>query len=150
MCTSNDGSTIDTHGFALGDKVYLFTPDNPRMDGQEGTIMAFAEWGAHVATGIGSGGFRALFTEMVKQSQPTAKQEYDAATRSAQANGTASSTLGFQTPIPSSKPVSKVVITDKILSGYTGDVCDTCQGMRMRRNGVCLLCEDCGATSGCS
>lgn len=133
------GTEMDTHGFALGDKVYLFTPDNPRMDGQEGMIMAFAEWGAHVATGIGSGGFRALFTEMVK------KQEHD------QANGKAAEMLGFQTPAPSSvKPVSKAVLTDKILSGYTGDVCDMCQGMRMRRNGACLLCEDCGATNGCS
>ena len=35
-------------------------------------------------------------------------------------------------------------------SGYTGDVCDTCGSVRMRRNGACLLCEDCGSTSGCS
>lgn len=34
--------------------------------------------------------------------------------------------------------------------GYTGDLCDTCGGCRMRRNGACLLCDDCGATSGCS
>lgn len=35
------------------------------------------------------------------------------------------------------------------LQGYTGDVCNTCGGSRMRRNGSCLLCEDCGSTSGC-
>jgi ribonucleoside-diphosphate reductase alpha chain len=34
--------------------------------------------------------------------------------------------------------------------GYTGDCCDCCGGCRMRRNGACLLCEDCGSTSGCS
>ena len=35
-------------------------------------------------------------------------------------------------------------------SGYTGDVCDTCGGARLRRNGSCLLCDDCGSTTGCS
>lgn len=35
-------------------------------------------------------------------------------------------------------------------SGYTGDVCPTCQGSRMRRCGTCAICEDCGSTSGCS
>lgn len=34
--------------------------------------------------------------------------------------------------------------------GFTGDICTRCQGCRMRRNGACLLCADCGETSGCS
>jgi hypothetical protein len=34
--------------------------------------------------------------------------------------------------------------------GYTGDVCDRCGSLHMRRNGSCLLCMDCGSTSGCS
>lgn len=34
--------------------------------------------------------------------------------------------------------------------GYTGDVCAVCHGCRMRRNGACLLCEDCKNSSGCS
>ncbi len=36
------------------------------------------------------------------------------------------------------------------LSGYTGDQCSNCYGVRMRRNGSCLMCEDCGTTTGCS
>lgn len=35
-------------------------------------------------------------------------------------------------------------------AGYTGDVCTRCQGSRMVRNGACLLCLDCGESSGCS
>lgn len=35
-------------------------------------------------------------------------------------------------------------------AGYTGDLCDQCGGARMKRNGACLLCEDCGSSSGCS
>jgi len=34
--------------------------------------------------------------------------------------------------------------------GYTGEQCMNCSSLRVRRNGTCLLCEDCGMTSGCS
>ncbi len=35
-------------------------------------------------------------------------------------------------------------------AGYTGDGCSSCGSMRVRRNGTCVVCEDCGTTSGCS
>ncbi len=34
--------------------------------------------------------------------------------------------------------------------GYTGDACTECGSMTMVRNGTCLKCNTCGATSGCS
>lgn len=34
--------------------------------------------------------------------------------------------------------------------GYTGEVCGSCGSMNVRKNGSCSVCEDCGATSGCS
>jgi ribonucleoside-diphosphate reductase alpha chain len=34
--------------------------------------------------------------------------------------------------------------------GYTGEQCMNCGSMRVKRNGSCTVCEDCGATSGCS
>ena len=34
--------------------------------------------------------------------------------------------------------------------GYTGEQCAYCQSSRVRRNGSCTVCDDCGATSGCS
>ncbi len=34
--------------------------------------------------------------------------------------------------------------------GYTGDICPECQSMTMVRNGTCLKCITCGATTGCS
>lgn len=42
---------------------------------------------------------------------------------------------------PGGKPVARV-------QGYTGDVCATCGSARMRRCGVCLVCDSCGSTSG--
>jgi len=35
-------------------------------------------------------------------------------------------------------------------AGYTGDGCTSCSSMRVRRKGTCVVCEDCGTTSGCS
>lgn len=35
-------------------------------------------------------------------------------------------------------------------SGYTGDQCATCNSMRMRIAGHCMVCEACGTSSGCS
>jgi len=34
--------------------------------------------------------------------------------------------------------------------GYTGEACRECGSMKVRRNGTCTVCEDCGSTSGCS
>ena len=34
--------------------------------------------------------------------------------------------------------------------GFTGDTCGGCGSMRVKRNGACTLCVDCGSTSGCS
>ncbi len=45
-------------------------------------------------------------------------------------------------------------VTDKTtqakLQGFTGSVCGGCGSLKMKRNGSCELCLDCGATSGCS
>jgi len=34
--------------------------------------------------------------------------------------------------------------------GYTGEQCSNCNSMRVKRNGSCTVCDDCGTTSGCS
>jgi len=36
------------------------------------------------------------------------------------------------------------------LKGYEGDPCSNCGAFTMVRNGVCLKCDSCGETSGCS
>jgi hypothetical protein len=36
-----------------------------------------------------------------------------------------------------------------IYSGYTGNICDACGGLRMRRAGTCEVCDDCGNAGGC-
>jgi len=34
--------------------------------------------------------------------------------------------------------------------GFTGDICENCEGSEMLRNGTCLKCNNCGETTGCS
>ena len=36
------------------------------------------------------------------------------------------------------------------LKGYEGDPCNECGNLTLVRNGTCLKCDTCGATSGCS
>jgi ribonucleoside-diphosphate reductase alpha chain len=36
------------------------------------------------------------------------------------------------------------------MQGYEGDACTSCGSFTMVRNGSCLKCVSCGATSGCS
>ena len=34
--------------------------------------------------------------------------------------------------------------------GYTGEQCSNCSSMKVKRNGSCMVCLDCGETTGCS
>jgi ribonucleoside-diphosphate reductase alpha chain len=36
------------------------------------------------------------------------------------------------------------------MQGYEGDSCGDCGNFTLVRNGTCLKCDTCGATSGCS
>lgn len=45
---------------------------------------------------------------------------------------------------------SSDILAKAKLQGYTGSICSGCGSVRMKRNGSCELCLDCGATSGCS
>ncbi len=41
-------------------------------------------------------------------------------------------------------------ISNAKLQGYTGSMCGGCGSFKLKRNGSCEVCLDCGATSGCS
>lgn len=51
------------------------------------------------------------------------------------------------------KEPSGVVDTQVIqakVQGYSGEQCENCGSMRVKQNGTCKVCEDCGMTTGCS
>jgi ribonucleoside-diphosphate reductase alpha chain len=39
---------------------------------------------------------------------------------------------------------------EAIMKGYVGDSCGECGNFTLVRNGTCLKCDTCGATTGCS
>jgi ribonucleoside-diphosphate reductase alpha chain len=46
--------------------------------------------------------------------------------------------------------VSANQIQEARIKGYEGTSCPECSSMTLVRNGSCLKCETCGATTGCS
>jgi ribonucleoside-diphosphate reductase alpha chain len=52
-------------------------------------------------------------------------------------------------PAKGSKPTAEQVRIAR-LKGYTGEMCTQCHSMTVSRNGTCLKCDTCGATTGCS
>jgi len=56
----------------------------------------------------------------------------------------------FDKPASKSAILADPKISDARSKGYTGEACRECGSMKVRRNGTCTVCEDCGSTSGCS
>ncbi|MCU0330127.1 MAG: vitamin B12-dependent ribonucleotide reductase [Candidatus Kapabacteria bacterium] len=61
------------------------------------------------------------------------------------------------TPVLARGPAAMAETTEGMRSapdpkelGYTGEQCSNCQSSRLRRNGSCTVCDDCGTTTGCS
>lgn len=107
------------------DRVKLVLPENPWLDGQLAIVGAITDYGACVFTKVGSGNFRALFCEMVKLEETNGE-----------------GTVKTRKVVPETMDMTE--------AGYTGDVCETCGCMMMRRDGKCLRCDNCGQGSGCS
>ncbi len=60
-------------------------------------------------------------------------------------------TLAPPDPHPHSRPDSRSEqIREARMKGYEGDSCGECGNFTLIRNGTCLKCDTCGATSGCS
>lgn len=105
----------------LNDTVVLNIPDNPRLHRAISVVESLEPWGAYVLTkATATGRYRAGWEEMEVVS-------------------IGSDATKFPSPIIKARE-----------SGYTGDACEQCGGFRMKRNGACLLCEDCGSSNGCS
>jgi ribonucleoside-diphosphate reductase alpha chain len=51
---------------------------------------------------------------------------------------------------PAAKPSTTSALKVAREKGYTGDPCPECGHLTMVRNGACLKCQTCGATTGCS
>jgi ribonucleoside-diphosphate reductase alpha chain len=71
-------------------------------------------------------------------------------------DGQLTATATVETAISLSETVT-MAVDDKLTQvrqakaqGYEGDACDECGNFTLVRNGTCMKCVTCGATSGCS
>jgi ribonucleoside-diphosphate reductase alpha chain len=64
------------------------------------------------------------------------------------------SKLGFAAPAANAKANADKAAANKraeaLMKGYQGDSCGECGNFTLLRNGTCLKCDTCGATTGCS
>ncbi len=102
-----------------GDLVILNVPDNPRLHGASAVVDRLTDWGAHVRTAAAATGRFRASHEEM---------------------GLVRADLMLVEALNAARSRRQ---------GYTGDVCCNCQGVRMRRNGACLVCDDCGTSGGC-
>jgi ribonucleoside-diphosphate reductase alpha chain len=79
--------------------------------------------------------------QVEKNAAVTSDQEQEAVLEYAAAQSASESSEGQQL---------RVQIRNARLKGYEGDICMECGSFTMVRNGTCLKCTTCGATSGCS
>ena len=69
---------------------------------------------------------------------------------------TAAAALALADPLPSAEAQDDTLalrlerIRAARIKGYEGDSCAECGNFTLVRNGTCLKCDTCGATSGCS
>lgn len=68
----------------------------------------------------------------------------------AQKGGAAVSTYVSSTVDTSITTITSDLSAQAKLKGYEGDPCQECANFTLVRNGTCMKCETCGATSGCS
>ena len=97
----------------------------------------------HDALGTEDDAKRVARSEMSQQAQGAVESR---AQMKAYHGAVAAAALGGGLP----KTVSLVEVREARAKGYEGDPCPECQQFTLVRNGTCLKCMSCGATSGCS
>jgi ribonucleoside-diphosphate reductase alpha chain len=100
--------------------------------------------GQQAATATGGAQIRAFATQgaTALKDEPEAYDETDL------------NKLGFATPAAPAKATNERTASDRraeaLMKGYVGDSCQECGNFTLVRNGTCLKCDTCGATTGCS
>lgn len=89
--------------------------------------------------------FEGVDFALLKNSDPKPEQVH--------AEFTGNSDFGIDTSTESWETQERsttTLVQEARMKGYEGEACHTCQQFTMVRNGSCLKCASCGATSGCS
>ena len=89
--------------------------------------------------------FKGVDFSLLKNSEPEAEQAHADFSGNANFTGEASGESW-----EAQKRSTSSLVQEARMKGYEGESCHTCQQFTMVRNGSCLKCASCGATSGCS
>jgi ribonucleoside-diphosphate reductase alpha chain len=89
--------------------------------------------------------FKGVDFAFLKNSEPESEQAHADFAGNAEFSGEASD----KSWIAQERSTTSLV-QEARMKGYEGEACHTCQQFTMVRNGSCLKCASCGATSGCS
>ena len=68
----------------------------------------------------------------------------------ADVTGMAETAATFEAPAETAVATGMDARTKAKMQGYEGDPCGECGNYTLVRNGTCMKCNTCGATSGCS
>ncbi|MEI7577733.1 MAG: vitamin B12-dependent ribonucleotide reductase [Armatimonadota bacterium] len=128
----NDGGQQDPLPFEGGRA--LGSPTDALIRNQANNVAVYEE---RVVSGNGSNGL-GLF----EVSEAPALKTQDSRLKTTEAAGAYLA--------PSAADATAAKVREARLKGYEGDPCGNCGAFTLVRNGVCLKCNSCGETSGCS
>ncbi|MBQ0708314.1 MULTISPECIES: vitamin B12-dependent ribonucleotide reductase [unclassified Ochrobactrum] len=115
------------------------------------TLKSTAPAGSRPATiGLVTDGATAFKREFEEQPAPAQQQESTSATELFSDKAAADAASARAESANAAKKLEADRRIKSMMQGYTGDSCTECQNFTMVRNGTCLKCDTCGATSGCS
>jgi len=100
--------------------------------------------------GLVTDGATAFKREFEEQPAPAQQQESTSATELFSDKAAADAASARAESANAAKKLEADRRIKSMMQGYTGDSCTECQNFTMVRNGTCLKCDTCGATSGCS
>ncbi|MBC2886652.1 vitamin B12-dependent ribonucleotide reductase [Ochrobactrum sp. CM-21-5] len=114
-------------------------------------LKSSASTGNRPATiGLVTDGATAFKRDYEEQAAPTPQPESKAATELFSDKAAADAASARADSASAAKKLEADRRIKSMMQGYTGDSCTECQNFTMVRNGTCLKCDTCGATSGCS
>ncbi len=102
------------------------------------------------AVGLVTDGATAFKRDFDEQPANDAESQTSGATELFSDKAAADAATARTESVASAKKIEADRRIKSMMQGYTGDSCTECQNFTMVRNGTCLKCDTCGATSGCS
>ena len=145
-------------GWTRGYKPSLVPKDTPSGEAkgmatakpQASNVTTLKSSSRPTTVGLMTDGATAFKRDVDEQPIPVAQPEKPSATELFSDKAAAEAASARTESANSARKLENDRRMKSMMQGYTGDSCTECQNFTMVRNGTCLKCDTCGATSGCS